>query len=215
MTQNTSGEPVQKRRGRPRAYDPKVAIARATATFWKEGYAATSLDDLSAGMGMNRPSLYAAFGDKRELYLKTLEHYRDEARALVRAVATSDLPLRVFLKRFYREALGIFCGGGPRGCYLIGTATTVAGADERVRAFLSDSVRGADEFLRQQIDRAKERGEISARSDSGALACIATAMLHTLAVRARAGAPRRMLEKQVDAVINVICAAPSSDNAPD
>lgn len=213
MTQKRSSEPVTKRRGRPRAYDPKVAIARATATFWKEGYAATSLDDLSAGMGMNRPSLYAAFGDKRELYFKTLEHYRDEARALVRGVAAEDLPLRVFLKRFYRKALDIFCDGGPRGCYLIGTATTVAGTDERVRAFLSESIRGADEFLRQKIARGKESGEVAAWYDAATLACIATAMLHTLSVRARAGASRRALEKQIDAVIEVICAVPVAERS--
>ena len=73
-----------KRRGRPRAYDPQAALARAAETFWKAGYAGTSLDDLVAATGMNRPSLYAAFGDKRDLYLKTLEHYRDEGRALAR-----------------------------------------------------------------------------------------------------------------------------------
>ena len=58
-----------RRRGRPRAYDPDVALRRARDTFWRAGYAATSLDDLAAGMGMNRPSIYAAFGDKRALYL--------------------------------------------------------------------------------------------------------------------------------------------------
>ena len=94
-----------KRRGRPRAYDPKTALARAAETFWKAGYAGTSLDDLAAATGMNRPSLYAAFGDKRELYLKTLEHYRDEYRALAREALADDPTLRVFLKRFYDTAL--------------------------------------------------------------------------------------------------------------
>ena len=83
MVQKKTSEP--KRRGRPRAYDPAQALARAADTFWKAGYAGTSLDDLSEATGMNRPSLYAAFGDKRDLYLKTLEHYREESRALARA----------------------------------------------------------------------------------------------------------------------------------
>ena len=85
-----------KRRGRPRAYDPQVALARAAETFWKAGYAGTSLDDLVAATGMNRPSLYAAFGDKRDLYLKTLEYYRDEGRALAReALADASDAARV------------------------------------------------------------------------------------------------------------------------
>src|SRR5215510_8193364 len=87
-----------KRRGRPRAYDPDQAIARAAAQFWKAGYAGTSLDDLVAATGMNRPSLYAAFGDKRAIYLKTLDYYMEEGRALARDALADDPPLRVFLK---------------------------------------------------------------------------------------------------------------------
>src|SRR3954452_12779539 len=68
---------IEKRtRGRPRAYDPDEALAKAMGAFWDHGYAATSLDDISAATGMNRPSLYAAFGDKQAIYLKAIEHYR-------------------------------------------------------------------------------------------------------------------------------------------
>src|ERR1044072_4831053 len=113
MVQKKKDEP--KRRGRPRAYDPAQALARAADTFWKAGYAGTSLDDLSAATGMNRPSLYAAFGDKRDLYLKTLEHYRDQSPALTRAALADDPPLRVFLKRFYDKALDLYFCAVPRG----------------------------------------------------------------------------------------------------
>src|ERR1700709_2926429 len=70
-----------KRRGRPRAYQPEVALGKALDLFRSEGFAATSLDDLSAATGMNRPSLYGAFGDKRELYIKSYQRYREDARA--------------------------------------------------------------------------------------------------------------------------------------
>ena len=76
-----AGAAAPKRRGRPRAYEPEVALARALDVFWKEGFAATSLDDLSAATGMNRPSLYGAFGDKRELFIKSYQRYRADARA--------------------------------------------------------------------------------------------------------------------------------------
>src|SRR5258707_9787205 len=168
-----------KRRGRPRAYDPELAIARAADIFWKAGYAGTSLDDLSEATGMNRPSLYAAFGDKRDLYLKTLEYYRGESRALARAALADDPVLRVFLKRFYDKALALYLEGGPRGCYSIGTAATVAAVDDKVRAFLADSMRTTDSFLKSRIEKAKERGEISRDADAAALAYLATATLHT------------------------------------
>jgi AcrR family transcriptional regulator len=204
MVQKKDDE-APKRRGRPRAYDPKAAIARAAETFWKAGYAGTSLDDLSEATGMNRPSLYAAFGDKRDLYLKTLDYYREESRELARATLAGDPPLRVFLKRFYDKALELYLSDGPRGCYSIGTAATVAAVDDKVRAFLADSMRTTDSFLKHQIEKAKERGEISRDADPAALAYLATATLHTLAVRSRAGLPRKELDVLVDAAIGVIC----------
>jgi len=208
MVQKKEAEP--KRRGRPRAYDPEQAIARAAERFWQAGYAGTSLDDLSEATGMNRPSLYAAFGDKRDLYLKTLEYYREESRALARAVLAGDPPLRLFLKRFYNKALALYLEGGPRGCYTIGTAATVAAVDDTVRDFLADSMRTTDGFLTHQIEKAKERGEIARDADPKALGYLATATLHTLAVRSRAGLPRKELDALVYAAINVICGKPSA-----
>ena len=202
-------KPEPKRRGRPRAYDPEMALARAAATFWKAGYAGTSLDDLSEATGMNRPSLYAAFGDKRDLYLKTLDHYRGESRALTAKAVAGDPPLRVFLQRFYAGALDLYyVGDDPRGCYTIGTAATVALVDADVREFLAQSMRNADSFLKSRIEKARERGEIARDADATALAYLATAILHTLAIRSRAGIPRKQLNALVDAAINVICAKP-------
>src|SRR4051795_10461886 len=94
-----------KRRGRPRAYEPEVALARALDVFWKEGFAAPSLDDLSAATGMNRPSLYGAFGDKREIYIKSYQSYRDRARRRMGEVFSAELPLRTLLGRVYGIAL--------------------------------------------------------------------------------------------------------------
>lgn len=198
-------ESAPKRRGRPRAYDPAQAIARAAERFWQAGYAGTSLDDLSDATGMNRPSLYAAFGDKRDLYLKTLEYYREESRALARNALADDPPLRVLLKRLYDGALALYLDGGPRGCYTIGTAATVAAVDDKVRDFLADSMRTTDGFFRRQIEKAQARGEIARDADPKALGYLATGTLHTLAVRARAGLPRKELDTLVDAAIDVIC----------
>src|SRR6476660_4174859 len=162
----------QARRGRPRQYDPDSALARAAAAFWKNGYAATSLDDLAAATGMNRPSLYAAFGDKRDLYLKTLERYQQQSRALsAQLLADGALEL-------YRAG-----EAEARGCYSISTAPAQATSDPAVRAFLSESIRGTDAFLADVIGKARDRGEVAASADPSALAEVATATLHTLAVR--------------------------------
>src|SRR5262245_64568862 len=81
-----------KRRGRPRAYEPDVALAKALDLFRRDGFAATSLDDLSAATGMNRPSLYGAFGDKRELFIKSYQRYREDARAAMIDIFRNELP---------------------------------------------------------------------------------------------------------------------------
>ena len=157
---------------------------------------------------MNRPSLYAAFGDKRDLYLKTLEHYREDARALARKRLADEPPLRVFLKRFYGKALELYLEDGPRGCYTIGTAATVAAVDDKVRTFLAESMRTTDSFLKSRIDKAKTRGEIAPNADTAALAYLATATLHTLAMRSRAGCRARNSTRSSMRAIGVICAKP-------
>src|SRR4249919_2456754 len=93
-----------KRRGRPRAYEPDIALGKALDLFRKQGFAATSLDDLSEATGMNRPSLYGAFGDKRELYIKSYQRYREEARAAMQAIFRNELPVRERLARIYAVA---------------------------------------------------------------------------------------------------------------
>src|SRR4051795_8625784 len=95
------------KRGRPRAYEPEVAIGKALDLFRRDGFAATSLDELSAATGMNRPSLYGAFGDKRELYIKSYQRYREDARAAMIDIFRDEAPLRQRLQRIYAVALDI------------------------------------------------------------------------------------------------------------
>ena len=200
------------RRGRPRQYDPEQALAKAAAAFWKGGFAGTSLDDLVSATGMNRPSLYAAFGDKRDLYLKTLQRYQRKSRAKTLELLADDPPLRVFLRRFYDGALDIYCAGGDdaRGCYSISTAPAQATVDTAVRAFLHDSINGTDAFLADLIEKARKRGEVAAGADPAALAQIATATLHTIAVRSRVGASRKELKALAAAAIDLICGGETS-----
>jgi hypothetical protein len=126
---------------------------------------------------------------------------------LVARVLAGDPPLRVLLKRLYDGALDIYYSGedGARGCYTIGTATTVAAVDEEVRAYLAQSFANTDAFFFQHIVAAQKRGEISRKADATALACLATATLHSLAVRSRAKVPREELEKIAASAIEVIC----------
>ena len=198
-----------KRRGRPRAYEPDVALARALDVFWKDGFAATSLDDLSAATGMNRPSLYGAFGDKRELYKKTYQSYRDRARQRMGDVFSIDMPLRPMLLRIYAIALDMYLSGkdGPRGCFTVMTATSEAVFDPDIRAMVVSGLVEMDGFFARMFKRAQERGELSASADPQVLAQLASATIHTIAIRARAQLPRKELEAIVNGAVDVMCGA--------
>src|SRR5271169_1312736 len=113
-----------RRRGRPRAFEPDAALARAMDVFWREGFAGTSLDELSAAMGLNRPSLYGAFGDKRALYLQAYRRYRDHVRETFAPLFAEPAPLRDKLRRILIAALDLYLSGesGPRGCFTVLTA---------------------------------------------------------------------------------------------
>ncbi len=186
---------------------PDQALEKAAESFWKNGYAATSLDDLVAATGMNRPSLYAAFGDKNDLYLKTLQRYLGQSRAKSLEILGDSPSLRVFLRRFYEAALDIYRAGGDeaRGCYSISTAPAQAVTDPAVREFLAASISGTDAFLSAVISKARERGEVPSNADPATLAQIATATLHTIAVRSRVGVSRKQLMALATAAINLIC----------
>jgi AcrR family transcriptional regulator len=201
-------EPVQpKRRGRPRGYEPEVALAKALDLFRKDGFAGTSLDDLSAATGMNRPSLYGAFGDKRELYIKTYQRYRADARAAMADIFKVELPIRKRLRRIYDIALDIYLSGeaGPRGCFTVMTAASEAVADPEIRAMVLEGFGELDKAFAICFRRAKETGELPASADPEMLAQMASATVHTIAIRARARVPRKQLEAIVRGAIDLMC----------
>ena len=207
MVQNMPNDPKKPRRGRPREYDPDRALAEAMRVFWRNGYAATSLDDLAAATGMNRPSLYAGFGDKRELYLETLKRYREQSRAAGRKLLAEALPLREFLRRYFETTLDFYFDAEERGrgCYSVLAAGTQALVDPEVREFVAEGIRATDALLARQISQAKERGEISPEADPETLARLATATAHSLAVRSRVGESRERLRALAMGAIETIC----------
>jgi AcrR family transcriptional regulator len=199
---------AKKRRGRPRAYQPDVALGKALDLFRKDGFAATSLDDLSAATGMNRPSLYGAFGDKRELYIKSLQRYRDDARAAMADLFREEMPIRKRLERIYAISLDIYLSGEkPRGCFSVMTAASEAVFDPEIRGMVLEGFAGLDRAFAAIFRGAKEKGELPANSDPVVLSQLASATIHTIAIRARAGVPRKELEAIVKGAIDVMLRA--------
>ncbi|MBV4476888.1 TetR/AcrR family transcriptional regulator [Pseudomonas botevensis] len=206
MAQNKPTE--GKGRGRPRAYDPQTALQQALGVFWNTGYSAASLDSIASAAGMNRPSLYAAFGDKHALYIKALDQYWETAHAAMQAVLKdSSLTLEQALTGFYEGQLAIYFSGDgqPRGCFAIGTATTEAVEDPEIRQVLSLRLSQLDADLQTRLQLAIDAGELKADADLAALAVLASSLLHSISIRARAGKSREELAALARSAVSVIC----------
>lgn len=191
-------EPTPPRRGRPRAYDPAEALKAARDVFWLKGYAATSLDDIVEATAMNRPSLYAAFGDKEAIYLAALKMQGDLLVGQVSAAVALDLKLRPFLDLFFDRSIDSYLAGaqGARGCFLVGTALTESLTREDVGAVVRDAFGRVDDLLEQRFRRAKKDGELSKTADARALAMLVSSTMHELAILSRAGVKRDVLEQR-------------------
>jgi TetR/AcrR family transcriptional regulator, copper-responsive repressor len=206
MARRTSEtEPV--RRGRPRAYDPQAALKLATDKFWQTGYSGTSLDSIAAATGMNPPSLYAAFGNKRAIYLKALSRYWEISLAATREALAEDRPLDEALMLAYEAALSIYFSGrgNARGCFVIGTAVVEAAEDTAIRNGVAKGLHMMDAYFEARFRAARESGELRADADPAALAVLASATMHSIAIRARAGARRTELMKIARQAVGLIC----------
>ncbi|MGY2290982.1 TetR/AcrR family transcriptional regulator [Pseudomonas sp. SDO528_S397] len=201
--------PEGKGRGRPRAYDPQTALQKALEVFWNTGYAGASLDSIAAAAGMNRPSLYAAFGDKHAIYLKAIEQYWDLASAAIdAALAEPGLSLADALIRLYEGQLSIYFSGEgePRGCFIIGTAPSAAVEDAEIRAALLKRLDTLDTHLHTRLRAAIDAGDLKRNTDPEALAVLASSLLHSISIRARAGKSRDELTALAHSAVKVMCA---------
>jgi AcrR family transcriptional regulator len=194
-------------RGRPRAFDKEQVLDRALELFWSEGFEATSLDDIAAAAGIARPSLFAALGNKDTIYIKTMERFSANMRGVFDEAFGSATPLPKALKRFYRRALDIYVSGAasPRGCLVLCTAPAVGARYPAIRCTVASLVHAGDRAFEDVFRRARERGELAATADPAGLAVLASATLQTLAVRARAGEPRRKLERLLNGAVAILC----------
>ena len=196
---------MKRSRGRPRQFDEELVLEAAGRLFWTRGLSATSLDDLAAAMGMNRPSIYRAFGDKETLYRKTLERYCLQVSRTMTETLFQEQDVRQALRRFYTQALEVYTvGEQPLGCMVVSTAVGAATCHPEVRADLLSIVHEIDDQLAARMTEAVEAGQLPADFDIRARAGIAQSVLHSLSIRARAGESSSRLRSFIDRSVEVI-----------
>ncbi len=179
--------------GRPREFDVDTALESATRVFWNKGFEQASLDDLCEATGLNRSSLYAAFGAKRDLYLSALARYEDGAAARI-AAALHGKPVRKGVKAFLDSLIdSIVAGPGRRGCFIGNCAAEMARLDRGAAARVRRSLERIESSFRAGLDEARARGELPDDADPAALARFLTAGIQGLRLVGKANPDRAVL----------------------
>ena len=185
-------------KGRPREFCTNQALASALRVFWSKGYEGASLADLTEAMGITRPSLYAAFGNKESLFCKALELYEHEKLAYV-SKSLEASSARQVAERLLQGALeNQISNDGPRGCLDVISSVACGAEAESIREQVLARGAKAKRKLVERMERAKTEGDLPSHIDPEALTSYLYAILQGMAVQAGAGASREELQGLID-----------------
>ncbi|MEV0970221.1 TetR/AcrR family transcriptional regulator [Microtetraspora glauca] len=175
--------------GRTRAFDRDTALERALDEFWRHGYEATSIATLTAAMGINPPSLYAAFGDKRKLFTEAVRHYQETHGAFSTRALAEEPTAREAVERLLREAAEVYSDAThPPGCLIVSAGVNTT--DPQVIAELRGHRERAKQAIRDRIDHDIRSGRLPRDTDSGGLAAYYAAIIQGMSTQACDGCGR-------------------------
>ncbi len=188
--------------GRPRAFDRDTALLAAMRTFWTQGYEGTSVQDLAAAMGVNKPSLYATFGCKEEIFREAVELYdRVEGKATSQSLKKAGTAREAVESMLRSNARAYVVEEGPRGCMIVLSSLLGAPENDSVRAFLADNRLQGEATLRARLAQGMAEGDLAASADLDQLAAFYTTVLEGLSIQARDGASIEKLNIIIDAAM--------------
>src|SRR5256884_685797 len=188
--ETTRGQP-----GRPRAFDPDVALERAMHVFWAKGYEGASLSDLTRAMRINRPSLYAAFGNKEQLFRKVLDRYVNGPLAYFGKALAAPKARDVIEQIFFGAARMASDPRLPAGCLMVQGALAVGNAAGSVRKEAAGRRATSEVALRRRLQRAKREGDLPKNADPAELARYVMTVLQRMAGHGAAGGRRGTINR--------------------
>ena len=203
-----------KPRGRPRSFDERDALEKATQVFWSKGYDGATIDDLVAGMGVGRPSLYSVFGDKRTLFLRVLKDYAETKGALAAKALLSPRTLRDSLAAFLRHLVETATEeGSARGCLLVCVAPLVN--DAEVRQFVQNAAAHTVGLVERRFRDAISAGEIPSDFPVAVRASQLIDLARGLTMRAQIGTPRKTLLRDAEEATDLVLLSRHGNAAPE
>jgi TetR/AcrR family transcriptional repressor of nem operon len=180
---------------RPREFDADTALDRAMEVFWSKGYEATSLDDLCEVTGLSRSSLYATFGSKRNLLLRSVDRYVEQRNPRIAAILAQPVPIRDAFAALARQFIDqIVSGTGRRGCFLGNCAAELPRSDRAALARVRRGLESIEATFRQALAQARTRSELPSGTDLDALARFLTAGFQGLRLVGKVNPNRAVLD---------------------
>jgi AcrR family transcriptional regulator len=176
--------------GRPREFDTQQAVDAAMVAFWASGYATTSTDDLCQATGLSRSSIYNTFGNKHELFTRSLLRYIETVSPAQIELLESDRPAREKIHMLLTRAIDDEYSLDPKGCLVTNTIIELGSRDEKVREVLLAGTRGLVAAIKAAIEAGQRAGEISREKDALALAEFVQSIIGALRLTARNGQDR-------------------------
>jgi AcrR family transcriptional regulator len=197
-----NGTKIARPRGRPRGFITEEVLEKVRGVFWEKGFAAASLDDLAKASGLNRPSLYAAFGDKEDLYIATLRFYGERSIAPMDALMTSDLPIEERVGRVYKAAIDIYTTPPHRpGCMIVSTAAVESPSHPEIGKVAAELLAG----IEKSFEKGFARSNLKKSPTPAERAHMAGALMYAMSIRARLGAKTADLKKFAAEMVPVVC----------
>lgn len=183
---------------RPRAFDEAVVVDKAMDVFWRLGYEGASMSALSGAMGLNSPSIYAAFGSKRGLFAAVLDRYSSRREDFVRAIVEAPTARAAAEKMLFGAIEWLACSNEPPGCLLIQAGLSTGKGNEDVPVALATRHKDFETILRERLVRGQTDGDLAASTDPAKLAKFVYLVFVGLAVQAAAGSSRRTLREAAE-----------------
>lgn len=182
-------------RGRPRSFDRQAALERAMELFWERGYQAAAMSDLTEAMGINSPSLYAAFGSKEELYREAVQHFAATESDDILAPLLNAPTARAAIEGYLMASAKTFTRPGrPPGCMVVLSAVNAIGVGDETNRILREMRAGSVSMIEERLRRAIAEAELPASLDPHPIASYYVTVQQGMSIQARDGASRQMLE---------------------
>ena len=187
-------------RGRPREFDLDEALAQALRLFWQKGYEGASLTDLTEAMGITRPSLYAAFGNKEALFRQALDLYERDKPAYIREAAEAPTA-RGVAETLLLGAVDVATGGECRGCMGVIASVACQSVEPSIRDNVNARAESAKRLIVERMQRAIDAGEFVVPTDATAITRYLLALMQGISVQAQSGATRDELIQVVESAL--------------